>query len=202
MVSPAFLHRRSPVFAGQAMASSSSPLVTRVGLRVLEQGGNAADAAVAMAGMLALAEPMMSGLGGDTMVLVWSAKEQRVLGLNGSGRAPSGTSLVRVGPVPLMPEHGAASVTIPRAVDGWCALLERFGTRSLQELWEPVIAYAREGYPVGESIAGFWAVGVALLGQSASSELREVFLPHGSAPQPGQLMRLPQLADTLERVAR
>lgn len=202
MANPAFLHRRSPVFAGHAMVTSSSPLVTRVGLRVLEQGGNAADAAVAMAGMLALAEPMMSGLGGDTMVMVWSAQDQRVLGLNGSGMAPSGASLERIGARPLMPEHGAASVTIPGAVDGWCTLLERFGTQSLQQLWEPVIAYARQGYPVGESIAGFWAVGAALLGQSASSELREVFLPHGSAPQPGQLMRLPQLADTLERVAR
>ncbi len=202
MANPAFLHRRSPVFAGHAMVTSSSPLVTRVGLRVLEQGGNAADAAVAMAGMLALAEPMMSGLGGDTMVLVWSAQDQRVLGLNGSGMAPSGASLERIGARPLMPEHGAASVTIPGAVDGWCTLLERFGTQSLQELWEPVIAYARQGYPVGESIAGFWAVGAAMLGQSASSELREVFLPHGSPPQPGQLMRLPQLADSLERVAR
>jgi hypothetical protein len=109
------------------MASSSSPLVTRAGLRVLEQGGNAVDAAVAMAGMLALAEPMMSGLGGDTMVLVWSAKEQKVFGLNSSGRAPSGASLDRIGSVPVMPEHGAATVTIPGAVDGWCALLERFG---------------------------------------------------------------------------
>jgi gamma-glutamyltranspeptidase / glutathione hydrolase len=103
MTSPAFLHRRSPVFAGRAMATSSSPLVTRVGLRVLEQGGNAVDAAVAMAGMLALAEPMMSGLGGDTMVLVWSAKDRKVVGLNGSGRAPSGATLERIGSVPLMP---------------------------------------------------------------------------------------------------
>lgn len=202
MTSPAFLHRRSPVFTGRAIATSSSPLVTRVGLRVLEQGGNAADAAVAMAGMLALAEPMMSGLGGDTMVLVWSAKDQKVFGLNGSGRAPSGASLERIGAVPVMPEHGAASITIPGAVDGWCALLERFGTQSLQQLWEPVIAYARGGYPVGESIAGIWGVGAAMLGSSASAQLLELFLPHGSAPQPGQLMRLPQLAATLEHVAQ
>ena len=202
MVSPAFLHRRSPVFAGRAMATSSSPLVTRVGLRVLEQGGNAIDAAVAMAGMLALAEPMMSGLGGDTMVLVWSAKDQKVFGLNGSGRAPSGASLQRIGSVPVMPEHGAATVTIPGAVDGWCALLERFGTRSLQQLWEPVIAYARGGYPVGESIAGFWAVGAALMGPNAPALLKDLFLIDGKAPQPGQLMRLPLLAATLERVAR
>ncbi|MFY8149481.1 MAG: gamma-glutamyltransferase family protein [Prochlorococcaceae cyanobacterium] len=202
MPSPAFLDRRSPVFAGRAMASSSSPLVTRVGLRVLEQGGNAADAAVAMAGMLALAEPMMSGLGGDTMAMVWSARDRNVFALNGSGRAPSGASLERIGPVPLMPEHGAASVTIPGAVDGWCTLLERFGTRSLEQLWEPVIGYAREGYPVGESIAGFWSLGAALLADNASAQLRELFLPGGRAPQPGQLMRLPQLAATLERVAR
>jgi gamma-glutamyltranspeptidase / glutathione hydrolase len=200
--SPAFLDRRSPVFAGRAMASSSSPLVTRVGLRVLEQGGNAVDAAVAMAGMLALAEPMMSGLGGDTMVLVWSAKDRKVVGLNGSGRAPSGATLERIGSVPLMPEHGAASITIPGALDGWCALLERFGTRSLQQLWEPVIAYARDGYPVGESVAGFWGLGSALLGPSGPMQLGELLLPDRSTPQPGQLMRLPQLADTLERVAR
>lgn len=202
MTSPAFLHRRSPVFAGRAMASSSSPLVTRVGLRVLEEGGHAVDAAVAMAGMLALAEPMMSGLGGDTMVLVWSAQDRQVFGLNGSGRAPGGASLNRIGSVPVMPEHGAVTVTIPGAVDGWCALLERFGTRSLQQLWEPVIAYGREGYPVGESLAGFWDLGAALIGPRAAAQLGELMLADGSAPQPGQLMRLPQLAATLERVAR
>jgi gamma-glutamyltranspeptidase / glutathione hydrolase len=202
MVNPAFLDRRSPVFTGRAMVTSSSPLVTRVGLRVLEQGGNAADAAVAMAGMLALAEPMMSGLGGDTMVLVWSARDRTVYGLNGSGRAPSGASLERIGAAPMMPEHGGVSVTIPGAVDGWCALLERFGSRSLQELWEPVISDARAGYPVGESIAGFWAAGAAMLNPDGFGALRDLFLPNGSAPQPGQLMRLPQLASTLEHVSR
>ena len=201
MTSPAFLHRRSPVFAGRAMASSSSPLVTRVGLLVLERGGNAVDAAVAMAGMLALAEPMMSGLGGDTMALVWSARDQKVFGLNGSGRAPSGASLDRIGSVPVMPEHGAATITIPGAFDGWCALLERFGSQSLQQLWEPVITYAREGYAVGESIAGFWGLGAAMIGSSAAIQLGEL-LPGGNSPQAGQLMRLPQLAATLELVAR
>ena len=160
------------------------------------------DAAVAMAGMLALAEPMMSGLGGDTMVLVWSAQDRQVFGLNGSGRAPGGASLDRIGSVPVMPEHGAVTVTIPGAVDGWCALLERFGTRSLQQLWEPVIAYGREGYPVGESLAGFWDLGAALIGPRAAAQLGELMLADGSVPQPGQLMRLPQLAATLERVAR
>jgi gamma-glutamyltranspeptidase len=76
-----------------------------------------------VAGMLALAEPMMSGLGGDTMALVWSAKDQKVFGLNGSGRAPSGASLNRIGSLPMEPDDGAATITIPGAEDGWCALL-------------------------------------------------------------------------------
>ena len=197
-----FLGRRSPVFARHFLASSSSPVATRVGLRVLEDGGNAFDAAVAMAGMMAVVEPMMSGLGGDTMILAWSAKDRKVFGLNGSGRAPAGADLRRVGNRPLMPEHGPLSVTIPGAVDGWCRLLERFGSRPLASLWEPAVAAAREGYPVGESIAGMWALAAPQLPGFASPDLLKLILPNGRPPVPGQLVRFPQLADTLELVAR
>jgi gamma-glutamyltranspeptidase/glutathione hydrolase len=195
-----FLGRRSPVFARRCVASSSSPLVTQVGLRVLEDGGNAFDAAVAMAGMMAVAEPMMSGLGGDTMILAWSAKEKKVFGLNGSGAALPGASLDKVADRPLMPEHGAESVTIPGAVDGWCRLLERFGTRPLASLWQPAVAAAREGYPVGESIAGMWSFAVPFLAKAATPELAKIVLPAGKPPAPGQLVRFPALAATLERV--
>ncbi|MFM8291980.1 MAG: gamma-glutamyltransferase family protein [Planctomycetia bacterium] len=177
-------------------------MATQVGLRVLEQGGNAFDAAVAMAGMMAVAEPMMSGLGGDTMILAWSAKAKKVFGLNGSGAAPSGADITRVVDRPLMPEHGAVSVTIPGAVDGWCRLLERFGSRPLSDLWEPAVAAAREGYPVGESIAGMWAVAAPLLPKYATPDLLKILLPGGKPPVPGQLIRFPRLADTLERVAK
>jgi gamma-glutamyltranspeptidase/glutathione hydrolase len=197
-----FLGRRSPVFTTRALASSSSPLATRIGLRVLEDGGNAFDAAVAMAGMMAVAEPMMSGLGGDTMILAWSAKDRAVFGLNGSGRAPSGADITRVADRPLMPEHGAVAVTIPGAVDGWCHLLERFGSRPLARLWEPAIATARDGYPVGESIAGVWAAAASILPRYATPELQKILLPGGKPPVPGQLVRFPQLADTLERVSQ
>jgi gamma-glutamyltranspeptidase/glutathione hydrolase len=197
-----FLGRRSPVFTRRCVASSSSPLVTQVGLRVLEDGGNAFDAAVAMAGMMAVAEPMMSGLGGDTMILAWSAKEKKVLGLNGSGAALPGASLDKVADRPLMPEHGASSVTIPGAVDGWCQLLERFGTRPLASLWQPAVAAARDGYPVGESIAGMWALAVPLLSNHATPRLRKIVLPNGKPPAPGQLVRFPELAATLERVGK
>jgi gamma-glutamyltranspeptidase/glutathione hydrolase len=196
-----FLGRRSPVFTRHCLASSSSPLATQVGLRVLEEGGNACDAAVAMAGMMAVVEPMMSGLGGDTMILVWSARERRVYGLNGSGRAPSGASLERIGKRPMMPDAGAAAVTIPGAVDGWCRLLERFGSRLLGQLWEPAVAAARDGYPVGESIAGMWALTAPGLRSSVSPALLNLILPQGRPPVPGQFVRFPALADTLEAVA-
>lgn len=197
-----FLGRRSPVFTRHCLASSSSPLATQVGLRVLEDGGNAFDAAVAMAGMMAVVEPMMSGLGGDTMILAWSAKDRKVFGLNGSGVASSGASLERIGNRPMMPETGAASVTIPGAVDGWCRLLERFGSRPLDRLWEPAVAAARDGYPVGESIAGMWALAAPQLPRFATPELLKLLLPNGKPPAPGALVRFPQLADTLERVAK
>jgi gamma-glutamyltranspeptidase/glutathione hydrolase len=197
-----FLARRSPVFTRKCVASSSSPLVTQVGLRVLEDGGNAFDAAVAMAGMMAVAEPMFSGLGGDTMILAWSAKEKKALGLNGSGMAPPGASLDKVADRPFMPEHGAQAVTIPGAVDGWCKLLERFGTRPLAKLWEPAVNAARAGYPVGESIAGVWALFASDLPNDTMPELMKVILPNGRPPRPGQLVRFPQLAATLELVGR
>ena len=183
------------------MVSSSSPLATQVGLRVLQDGGNAFDASVAMAGMMAVGEPMMSGLGGDSMILAWSSKEHKVFGLNGSGVAPSGASLRDMAERPLMPETGAASVTIPGAVDAWCRLLERFGSRSLNTLWEPAVNYARDGYPVGESIAGSWALAAPQLLTFATPDLLEILLPGGKPPTPGQLMRFPRLADTIEQVA-
>jgi len=194
-----FVARRSPVITRHCVVSSSSPPVTEVGLRVLRDGGNAVDATVAMAGMTAVAEPMMSGLGGDTMILFWSAKGRKVFGLNGSGPAPSGVALDPT--ATMMPTTGAASVTIPGAVDGWCRLLERFGTRPLTQLWEPAIRAAREGYPVGESIAGFWALAAPALPHYASADLQQILLPGGRPPRPGQLMRFPRLADTLELVA-
>ena len=197
-----FLGRRSPVFTRRCVASSSSPLVTQVGLRVLEEGGNAFDAAVAMAGMMAVAEPMLSGLGGDTMILAWSAKEKKVFGLNGSGVAPPGARLEAVADRPVMPEYGPRSVTIPGAVDGWCRLLERFGTRPLASLWQPAVTAAQEGYPVGESIAGMWRMAAQALPKQSPADVLEIVFPGGKAPAPGQLVRFPRLAATLERVGR
>lgn len=146
-----FLNQRSPVFARLCIASSSSPLATQVGLGVLRDGGNGFDAAMAMAEVMAVVEPMFSSLGGDTMILAWSAADRRVYGLNGSGPAPSGASLEQIGPGPFVPEQGATSVTLPGALAGWLALQERFRSRSLEQLWEPAIRYAREGYPMGVS---------------------------------------------------
>jgi gamma-glutamyltranspeptidase/glutathione hydrolase len=197
-----FLGRRSPVFTRRCVASSSSPLATQVGLRVLQDGGNAFDAAVAMAGMMAVAEPMFSGLGGDTMILAWSEKEKQVVGLNGSGAAPPGVAIDTMTDRPFMPEHGAKSVTIPGAVDAWCRLLERFGTRPLASLWQPAVAAASDGYPVGESIAGMWAIAASVVPRDATPDLMQLVLPGGKPPAPGQLVRFPALAATLDRIGK
>ncbi len=168
---------------------------------MLRDGGNAVDATVAMAGMMAVLEPMNSGLGGDTMVLLWSAADQKVFGLNGSGCAPSGVSLDAVASSVTMPTAGVRSVTIPGAVDGWCRLLDRFGTQPLRRLWAPAVAAARDGYPVGESIAGMWATVTPGLQHVSTPELQRILLPGGQPPSAGQIIRFPALADTLERVA-
>jgi gamma-glutamyltranspeptidase/glutathione hydrolase len=136
------------------------------------------------------------------MILAWSAKDGRVFGLNGSGAAPSGASLDRVPAGPFVPQHGAMSVTVPGAVDGWCALHEKFGSRPLAALWEPAIAAAREGFPVGESIAGVWNLMTPEMKKYLCPELAALLLPGGNAPAAGQLVRFSNLADTLERVAR
>jgi gamma-glutamyltranspeptidase/glutathione hydrolase len=198
----AFLNRRSPIFTRRCIASSSSPLATQAGFRVLADGGNAFDAAITMAGMMGVIEPMFSGLGGDTMILVWSAKDRKVYGLNGSGAAPSGASLARLPPGTFVPDTGPLSVTIPGAVDGWCVLHERFGSKPLASLWEPAVAAAREGFPVGESIAGMWNMFAPALPKLLSPELSRLVLPGGKPPVPGQIIRFAQLAETLERVAK
>ena len=111
-----------------------------------------------------------------------------------SGAAPSGASLVRIPPGPFVPEHGPMSVTIPGAVDGWCTLHERFGSKPLASLWEPAVAAARDGYPIGESIAGVWNMFAPALPKYASPALLALLLPGGKGPVPGQLIRFPALA--------
>jgi len=133
------------------MVAASSPLATQAGLRVLADGGNAVDAALATAAVVGVVEPMMNGLGGDMWAMVWWEDEQRVYGLNASGRCPEGLTAGLFAGRKTMPQAGWETVTVPGACDGYSVLHERFATRPLSELVAPAVGFARDGFPVGES---------------------------------------------------
>jgi gamma-glutamyltranspeptidase/glutathione hydrolase len=141
---------RSVVLARNGMVAASQPLAAQAGLRILQRGGNAVDAAVATAAALAVVEPMMTGPGGDMFALAWMAKSKKLVGLNGSGFSPEAATMdfFKKRGMESMPATGAMAVSIPCAVDGWATLLEAHGTMSLAEVLAPAIEYAEQGYPV------------------------------------------------------
>jgi len=195
-----FTPERAPVFAKNGMACSSQPLAAAVGRDILKAGGNAADAAVAMAAMVNVTEPMMNGLGGDCMVLVYW--DGAVFGLNGSGRSGSRLTIDNLGAAGFssMPQAGAATVPVPGALDGYLALHERFGSMELAALVEPAAAYADEGFPVGAKIAQVWEWGASKL--KLFSKDPTAFLPHGAAPKAGEIFRQKDLAKTWRSIGK
>jgi gamma-glutamyltranspeptidase/glutathione hydrolase len=155
---------RSPVVAPHGAAATAHPLATQTAIDVLRAGGSAIDAAIAANAMLGLVEPTANGVGGDIFVIVWDPRTRRLYGYNGSGRSPQGLSLAelrrvarRHGDPDHVPSFGAASVSVPGAVDGWFALHERFGRTPMADLLAPTIRYAREGAPIPQTIAMYWA---------------------------------------------
>ena len=199
MASPTYFpSRRSAILARHGMVATSQPLAAVAGLRALMDGGNAADAAVTVAAMLNVVEPMSTGIGGDCFALIFEAGSGQVAALNGSGRAPAALTLEEAQRRDLveMPVTGPLPVTVPGAVSGWAALLERFGTRSLADCLAPAIAAAEEGFPVSERISAGWQRSVDKLSQDP--EASRVYLP---APKPGDLHRQPDLARTFRTIA-
>jgi gamma-glutamyltranspeptidase/glutathione hydrolase len=193
---------RSPVFARNGVIATSQPLASAAGLQVMQEGGNAIDAAVTAAAVLALVEPTMTGIGGDVFAIVYDARTKQLRGLNSSGRAGSKADadmLVTKGNK-TMPGAGVYTITVPGALAGWAELLEKHGTISLARALAPAIRYAREGYPVGEIVAEEWEGAVRKLAQDPASAA--VFLPGGRAPKAGEVFRNPDLANTLEQVAK
>jgi gamma-glutamyltranspeptidase / glutathione hydrolase len=186
---------RSEVLARNGVVATSQPLAAEAGLAVLKRGGNAFDAAVATAAVLNVVEPASAGIGGDVFVLAWSAREQRLIGLNGSGRAPSGASTERIRALSTdgkVPHTGIHSATVPGAVDGWAQLLERYGTLGFRELLEPAARLAEEGFAVTERIHSDWAQGVDVL--KADPDSARTYLPGGRVPQTYEVFRNPDLA--------
>jgi gamma-glutamyltranspeptidase/glutathione hydrolase len=193
---------RSTVYAPHGVIATSQPLATSAGLAVLQQGGNAIDAAVTAAAVLNLVEPHMTGIGGDLFAILWSAREKRLVGLNAGGRSGSlmtRDELLRRGR-DRVPLFGPEPITVPGALSGWAALLERYGTLSLGEALAPAIRLAEEGFPVTPIIAGQWADETERLQQDPGA--RATFLIEGSrAPRPGEWFRNPDLARTFRRIA-
>jgi gamma-glutamyltranspeptidase/glutathione hydrolase len=182
--------------------ATSQPLATAAGLRVLQSGGNAIDAAVTAAAVLAVVEPTMNGAGGDLFAIVYSAKDKKVHGLNASGRAAAAATPeeFRKRGVQRIPLRGELSVSVPGVVDGWSELVTKHGTRTLAQALEPAIKYAREGYAVSEIIAAQWKSVETLL--SRDPKAAAIFLTGGKAPAPGDVVKNLPLAASLELIAK
>jgi gamma-glutamyltranspeptidase/glutathione hydrolase len=198
MTSTVFSSRRSHVVARKGMVATSQPLAAMAGLRVLVEGGNAADAAVTVAAMLNVVEPMSTGIGGDCFALFYEAKTGEITALNGSGRSPATFTLEEAQRLGLgsIPITGPLPVTVPGTVSGWDAFLNRFGTMTLAKCLAPAITTAEEGFPVSERISDAWQRTAEKLSQDA--EATRVYLP---APKPGELRRQPDLARTFRTIA-
>lgn len=193
---------RSVVRAKHGMVASSQPLASQVGLDVLKRGGNAVDAAIAMAAMLNVTEPMMTGIGGDAFAIVYWAKTKELKGLNASGRAPKALSLDYFAKkqIKTMPQFGMESITVPGAFDGWTTLLDKYGTMKLADVLAPAIETAESGYPVMEKTAEDWGAEVNKLKRNPDAATN--YLVDGRAPRAGETFRQPNLARTLRALAR
>ena len=184
--------------APHGVVATSQPLAAQAGLSILEQGGNAVDAAVATAAVLNVVEPGSTGIGGDVFALVYSSQSGRLEGLNASGWAPRNATIdhYRALGFMVMPVTSVYSITVPGALAGWEALLDRLGTMSFQEVLRPAIHYALNGFPVSERIAQAWPRNKLIRHPGGTAYLLE-----GRAPRPGEVFRQKHLASTLEAIA-
>ena len=192
---------RSVTVARHGMVAAAHPLAVQIGVEVLKRGGSAVDAAIAVNAALGLMEPVSAGLGGDLFAMVWDPATGKLYGLNGSGRAPLALTRDKVpaekdGTIPV---YSPYAWTVPGCADAWFELHARFGRLPMKELLAPTIAYAREGVPVPQVIAGSWARSVARFREKPG--FADVFLPGGRAPAEGEPFANQVLAHTLELLA-
>ena len=198
--------RRRVVYAKRGMVCTSQPLAAQAGLAILQQGGNAVDAAVATAICMTVLEPTSNGLGSDAFALVWI--KDKLYGLNGSGYAPkklTAEALAEQGVTEKIPYRGWQSVNVPGAVSAWAELHKRFGRLPFAKLCEPAIYYAEEGYPLSPLIQKLWDKSVELFEEYKDKKefcgWFPTFAPDGKAPEVGQLVKLPDHGKTLRKIA-
>jgi gamma-glutamyltranspeptidase/glutathione hydrolase len=191
-----YTSQRMPVLARNVVATSQ-PLAAQAGLRMLQEGGSAVDAIVATAIALTVVEPVMNGIGSDAFAIVWDGT--RLRGLNASGRAPAAWTPQRFAGRSEMPAHGWDTVTVPGAVSAWAALHREYGRLPFERLFEPAIAYARDGFLVTPTVSRQW--------EDQAETLKDLpgfapaFLPNGRAPKPGERFVFPAQAETLAEIA-
>ncbi len=199
--------KRQVVYAKNGMVHSSMPLASQIGIDMMKQGGNAVDAAVAMAAALPLLEPTGNGLGSDCFALIWF--DGKLYGLNGSGIAPKALTpdAVKAAGYTQMPEEGWYSVMVPGAPSAWEKMRNRFGTMSMETLMAPAITYAEEGFPIAETVAYQWAEEAERFSPFCK-ENPAVFQPwfdyftkDGAPYQTGELFKNPDFAKTLCKLA-
>lgn len=188
--------QRQPVLARNVVATSQ-PLATSAGLRILARGGNAIDAAVAAAIALTVVEPTSNGIGGDLFAILHDG--MNLHGLNASGRSPAAFTRDSFNAYDEIPMHGWLSVTTPGAPSGWLELSKRFGKLPFYELFEPAIEYAAEGFLVSPGTAQAWELAVDRMKEFP--DFLSTFAPHGTAPRAGDVMELPDHANTLRDIA-
>ncbi|MEW6338026.1 MAG: gamma-glutamyltransferase [Acidobacteriota bacterium] len=196
------LATRSVVAARHGMVAAAHPIAVHVGVDVLKRGGSAVDAAIAVNAALALMEPVSCGPGGDLFALVWDPRTATLHGLNASGRAPLALTPEKVAPETdgTIPEYSPFAWTVPGAVDGWFELHRRFGRLPMADVLGPAAAYAREGVPVPQVIAGAWARGARLF--AGTPGFADVFMPGGRAPRENEPFANPALARTFDLLVR
>ncbi len=204
---------RSPVIAPHAMAATAHPLATQIALDILKAGGSAVDAAIAANAALGLMEPTGNGIGGDLFAIVHDPETGALVGLNGSGRSPAGQTLEQLkAKLPAgatsLPPVGPLPVTIPGTVDAWFEMHARYGKLPMEQVLAPAIRYAREGHPVAPVIAMYLERGLKNYERQQAntkfdfSNARKTWFANGRAPRAGEMFRNPDLAGTLEAIAK
>jgi len=192
---------RSMVISRGGIVAAESPLAAEAGVRILESGGNAVDAAIATNAMMGVVSPMMNGIGGDLFAIVYDAKADKLYGLNASGWAPKGLTIesLRKAGLREMPQTGVQTITVPGAVDGWQKLADKFGRKKLGEDLKPAIEAAQNGFPVTEWVAAYWAGKADYL--RADDAAAKLYLPNDRPPKTGEIFHNADLAWSLQQVA-
>ncbi|KAF8458163.1 nucleophile aminohydrolase [Terfezia claveryi] len=205
--------RRSVVYSTHGMVACTQPLAAEAGVRVLREGGNAADAAVAVAAVLSLTEPSSTGIGGDMFCLYYNPSTQRVHSLNGSGRSPTALTLPHaLSTIPSsslstshnhIPHSHVHAVTVPGAAAGWCDTVEKFGSGKLTlgQILAPAIELAEEGVPISYVSAQLWKDGEEVLKRASPANFSEMLVDGGRAPREGEVIKLPGQARTYRLLA-